>query len=126
MKGPSWASYLHVSHSKFGFEEPIKYFDPSVGISQIIGVPDKFIKSDKTSFLVGVVWCLYGSNLSYVDKIFKDEVKGNYTKFLNKSLNWFAKRQGQTKFFVELVFTDVELSEAFTKKQQLPSRTFLK
>ncbi|MDC2971331.1 PQQ-dependent sugar dehydrogenase [Candidatus Pelagibacter sp.] len=48
-------SPLKKSHSKFGFEEPIKYFDPSVGISQIIGVPDKFIKSDKTSFLVGTM-----------------------------------------------------------------------
>ena len=29
---------LHKSHSKYGFIEPIKYFNPSIGISQIIGL----------------------------------------------------------------------------------------
>jgi len=72
----------------------------------------------KTSFLVGVVWCLYGSNISTVDKVFRDEVKGNYSKFLSKSLNKSAATEGQTKFSVELNFTEVELSEAFTKTQQ--------
>jgi len=72
----------------------------------------------KTSFLVGVVWCLYGSNISTVDKVFRDEVKGNYSKFLSKSLNKNAASEGQTKFSVELSFTEVELSEAFTKTQQ--------
>lgn len=75
----------------------------------------------KTSFLVGIVWCLYGENLSSVDKTFKDEVKGTYTKFLNKSLNWVAKDDGNTKFAVEIVFTGVELSDAFTTNQQLPT-----
>jgi hypothetical protein len=27
---------LHKSHSKFGFIEPLKYFDPSIGISEIV------------------------------------------------------------------------------------------
>ena len=29
---------LNKSHKKFGFEEPIKYFDPSIGISQTISL----------------------------------------------------------------------------------------
>ena len=29
---------LHNSHSEFGFLEPIKYFNPSIGISQIISL----------------------------------------------------------------------------------------
>jgi hypothetical protein len=29
---------LHKSHRKYGFEEPIKYFDPSIGISQLISL----------------------------------------------------------------------------------------
>ena len=29
---------LHKSHKKYGFQEPIKYFDPSIGISQLISL----------------------------------------------------------------------------------------
>lgn len=72
----------------------------------------------KTSFLVGVVWCLYGSNISTVDKIYKDEVKGNYTKFLSKSLNWSAQKEGEDSFYVKIVFSEVALSEVFTKNEQ--------
>ena len=48
-------SPLKKSHSKYGFIEPLKYFDPSVAISQIIGIPDAFYKSDNNSFLVGTM-----------------------------------------------------------------------
>ena len=48
-------SPLKKSHSKYGFIEPIKYFDPSVGISQIIGVNKDFYKSDKNVFFVGTM-----------------------------------------------------------------------
>ena len=32
---------LHKSHSDYGFIEPIKYFNPSIGISQIVGLDKK-------------------------------------------------------------------------------------
>jgi glucose/arabinose dehydrogenase len=48
-------SPLKKSHSNNGFLEPIKYFTPSVGISQITGVPNKFYKSEKNTFLVGTM-----------------------------------------------------------------------
>ena len=48
-------SPLKKSHSKYGFIEPLKYFDPSVGISQIIGIPNNFYKSDNNNFLVGTM-----------------------------------------------------------------------
>ena len=32
---------LHKSHTEHGFIEPIKYFNPSIGISQIIGLDEK-------------------------------------------------------------------------------------
>ena len=41
---------LNKSHKKFGFEEPIKYFVPSIGISEIIPLN----KSD-TEFLIGAM-----------------------------------------------------------------------
>lgn len=48
-------SPLKKSHSKYGFIEPLKYFDPSVGISQIIGVNKDFYKSDGNVFFVGTM-----------------------------------------------------------------------
>ena len=41
---------LNKSHKKFGFEEPIKYFNPSIGISQIISLN----KLD-TEFFIGAM-----------------------------------------------------------------------
>ncbi len=41
---------LKKSHKKFGFEEPIKYFDPSIGISQIIS-----LNGTDTEFLIGAM-----------------------------------------------------------------------
>ena len=41
---------LNKSHKKYGFEEPIKYFAPSIGISQIIPFND-----NDTAFLVGAM-----------------------------------------------------------------------
>jgi len=48
-------SPLYKSHKKYGFEEPLKYFDPSVGISQIIGLKKNFYDSNYKSFLVGTM-----------------------------------------------------------------------
>ena len=38
------------SHKKFGFEEPIKYFNPSIGISQVISLDQM-----DTEFLFGAM-----------------------------------------------------------------------
>ena len=46
---------LKKSHSKYGNVEPLKYFDPSVGISQIIGLPKKFSGVDNYQFVVGTM-----------------------------------------------------------------------
>ena len=41
---------LNKSHKKYGFSEPIKYFVPSIGISQIIP-----LNKDETKFLIGAM-----------------------------------------------------------------------
>ena len=41
---------LNKSHEKFGFEEPLKYFVPSIGISEIIPINDT-----DTEFLIGAM-----------------------------------------------------------------------
>ena len=48
-------SPLKDSHSKYGFIEPIKYFTPSVGISQIIGVDRSFYNTDGNVLFVGTM-----------------------------------------------------------------------
>ena len=46
---------LYKSHKKYGFKEPMKYFDPSIGISEIVMLPSKFLKNknDNKNFLYG-------------------------------------------------------------------------
>ncbi len=46
---------LKKSHAKYGYVEPLKYFDPSVGISQIIGLPKEFSGVDSYQFVVGTM-----------------------------------------------------------------------
>ena len=46
---------LKKSHSKYGYVEPLKYYNPSVGISQIIGIPKKFSGEDNYKFVVGTM-----------------------------------------------------------------------
>jgi hypothetical protein len=41
---------LNNSHKKYGFEEPIKYFDPSIGISEVIP-----FNQDDSEFLIGAM-----------------------------------------------------------------------
>ena len=48
-------SPLKKSHKENGFIEPIKYFVPSVGISQIIGIPNDFFETKSQQFIVGTM-----------------------------------------------------------------------
>ena len=48
-------SPLKDSHSKYGFIEPLKYFTPSVGISQIVGVDKEFYNTDGDVLFVGTM-----------------------------------------------------------------------
>ena len=42
---------LHKSHIKYGFSEPIKYFTPSLGISQVLELDPNFLESDYSTNL---------------------------------------------------------------------------
>ena len=41
-----------LNHSDFGFEEPIFAFVPSIGISEIIKIPNNFVKSWNENFII--------------------------------------------------------------------------
>ncbi len=72
----------------------------------------------KTNFLMSLVWCLYGEDISKIDDNFKREIQkeGNYSKFLRSSLNWDAAKDGDDSFSVEIELSDIELPETLEIK----------
>lgn len=65
----------------------------------------------KTTFLMSLVWCLYGRNMEKVDDLYKKEIfeKGGYSKYIGNSLNSDAALNGESRFSVAVTFTDVEI-----------------
>lgn len=65
----------------------------------------------KTTFLMSLVWCLYGKNMSEVDEFYKDQIKqqGGYAKYISNSLNRLAKSENENSFYVSIKFTNVEI-----------------
>lgn len=65
----------------------------------------------KTTFLMSLVWCLYGKNMEKVDELYKKEIdeKGSYNKYIGNSLNSAAAESGETRFSVAVTFTNVEI-----------------
>lgn len=67
----------------------------------------------KTTFLMSLVWCLYGRQMDKVDDLYRKEIeeKGGYSKYIGNSLNIQAKKEGETRFSVSVTFTDVEIPD---------------
>lgn len=67
----------------------------------------------KTTFLLGLVWCLFGKLTKKVDDFFSKQI-GSYQVFLDNSLNWKAKEESEEstlplEYSVEVVFENVLL-----------------
>lgn len=79
----------------------------------------------KTTFLMSLVWCLYGRQMAEVDEPYKQEIKkaGGYSKYISNSLNRLAKVEGDTTFSVSLTITDIEIPDLPCKKITI-SRSF--
>lgn len=67
----------------------------------------------KTTFLMSLVWCLYGKQMEKVDELYQKEIadKGGYGKYIGNSLNRLAKSEGENKFSVSVTFRDVKIPE---------------
>ena len=67
----------------------------------------------KTTFLMSLVWCLYGKNMQEVDDLYKKEIadQGTYSKYIANSLNRLARVEGESKFHVSITFTEVNIPE---------------
>ena len=67
----------------------------------------------KTTFLMSLVWCLYGHQMGKVDELYKKEIKdkGNYSKYIGNSLNRLSEADGKTGFSVSVTFTEVKIPD---------------
>lgn len=67
----------------------------------------------KTTFLMSLVWCLYGKSMQEVDELYRKEIadQGAYAKYIANSLNRQAKAEGETKFSVSVTFSDISIPE---------------
>lgn len=74
----------------------------------------------KTTFLMALVWCLYGKQMAKVDAIYKKEISenGGYGKYIGNSLNRLAAAEGQTQFSVGITFVDVSVPDLPSKKNR--------
>jgi DNA sulfur modification protein DndD len=72
----------------------------------------------KTTFLMSMVWCLYGKNMQEVDDLYKKEIvdQGGYSKYIVNSLNRLAKAEEDYNFYVTITFTDVNIPEVPCKE----------
>jgi len=79
----------------------------------------------KTTFLMSLVWCLYGRQMDKVDELYQKEIadKGGYGKYIGNTLNRLAKTEGKTKFSVSVTFKDVKIPEISCNEVKI-TRTF--
>ena len=46
---------MHKSHKDYGFIEPIKYYTPSIAISEIVRIPSTFSERFTNDFFIGTL-----------------------------------------------------------------------
>jgi DNA sulfur modification protein DndD len=79
----------------------------------------------KTTFLMSMVWCLYGKQMQEVDDLYNKEIsdQGGYSKYIVNSLNRLAKAEGDTKFSVSITFNNVNIADIPCKEIRI-TRSF--
>lgn len=79
----------------------------------------------KTTFLMSLVWCMYGKNMQEVDEIYKKEIheNGGYNAYISNALNRNARANGETTFSVSLTFTNIQIPEILCRNLKI-TRSF--
>ncbi|MCW3072887.1 MAG: dndD [Bacteroidetes bacterium] len=79
----------------------------------------------KTTFLMSLVWCLYGKQMQEVDDLYQKEIgdQGGYNKYIINSLNRLAKVEGETQFFVAITFSKLNIPDLPCKEIRI-KRTY--
>ncbi len=79
----------------------------------------------KTTFLMSLVWCLYGRNMQEVDDLYRKEIveSGGYSKYVANSVNRLARAEEDHKCSVAITFTNINIPEIPCKEITV-TRTF--
>lgn len=80
----------------------------------------------KTTFLMSLVWCLYGKQMHEVDDLYNKEIsdQGGYSKYIAGSLNRLAKAEGETNFHISITFCNVDIADILPCKEIKITRSF--
>ena len=90
---------LHKSHEKYGFVEPIKYYVPSIGISEIEKIPKKFNKEFDNDFFISAM----GNNREEGDlSIHHIKLDKNFKKILKEDIIVIGERIRDLKYIESL------------------------
>ena len=67
----------------------------------------------KTTFLMSLVWCLYGRQMNEVDDLYQKEITafGNYGKYIINSLNRQGRVEGDSSFSVSVTIADAIIDD---------------
>lgn len=79
----------------------------------------------KTTFLMSLVWCLYGRQMQDVDDLYRKEIadQGGYPKYIANSLNRKANSDGLKQFSVKITIVNAIVPE-LTCNEITIKRTF--
>ena len=90
---------LEKSHSKFGFIEPVKYFVPSIGISEVIKVPKKFNSNFNNDFFISSM----GNNKEEGDlSIHHVKLNKNFTEVISEDVILINQRIRDLKYINDI------------------------
>ncbi|MEH0007341.1 MAG: DNA sulfur modification protein DndD [Flavobacteriales bacterium] len=99
-----------IELNNFRVYKGCNHIDLSIGNGKNITIISGQNGYGKTTFLMSLVWCLYGRQMADVDEIYKAEIKSevNYSQYIRNSLNKRAESEGETGFSVAVAFLHVD------------------
>jgi len=81
----------------------------------------------KTTFLMSLVWCMYGKQMIEVDELYKYEIinkQRTYQNYMVSSINRLARVEGEHNFSVSITFTELNIPIDIPCKELKITRSF--